>query len=521
VDEMTRSGGEAIDGTLMELPVAAIVEGFNPRTVFDDEAMADLRASIKQRGVLNPILVRPRDDDGTYELIAGGRRFRACQELGRPTIPAIVRSRGDVESLEDAIVENLQRAAVRPLEEARAFDAALRTVGGSRSERLEQVQAIARRIGKPTGYVWDRLKLLDLIPVAQQLLDAGRITTDHAVRLARLTPAEQECVVNPKEGGLFQRDGGRYFEFENNRPDDEDWDHVPLDPYVPLKAVSLRELDAWIASHIRFNPQQAAVAAPLDFGSVAARVEEAAELPGRGKKVVHVTHDSFVRPEAKTNERVYCGSSWKRADGRRESETCDKSVLGLVVVGAEYGQAYPVCINKSCDVHWAKERKARDAARQAATPSVLAGSGGESSDAVRRREVQQQRKDAEAAFKAAMPAIVDGLVAILKKAEPLALAQVLVDSLWEYDPKTRKEIERRLPVGKTAADVLRRAALYLALNELDAYDSELRFGSWAKKRFGFDVEKVLKAQAKPAAAAARPKPKPKTAKKAATKGRAR
>src|SRR5437899_3023470 len=110
------------EGTaLQELPVAAIrPSGQQPRTAFDEEALASLAASIREVGILQPVLVRPAGD-GSYELIAGERRWRAARRAGLQTVPAVVRPADDAVSLEQALVENLQREDLNPLEEASAY----------------------------------------------------------------------------------------------------------------------------------------------------------------------------------------------------------------------------------------------------------------------------------------------------------------------------------------------------------------------------------------------------------------
>jgi ParB family chromosome partitioning protein len=165
-----------------------------PRRRFDDEALAALAASMESRGMLQPVLVRPLDDTH-FELIAGERRWRAAQLAGLETIPALVRARDDAESLELALIENMAREDLTPVEEARACAALVEELGLSREE-------VGLRIGRSRVAVSNLVRLLDLPDEALELLERGSlseghgrallIATDHDARrrLARTAAAE-------------------------------------------------------------------------------------------------------------------------------------------------------------------------------------------------------------------------------------------------------------------------------------------------------------------------------------------
>jgi ParB family chromosome partitioning protein len=165
-----------------------------PRRHFDDEALAALAASMESRGMLQPVLVRPLDD-AHFELIAGERRWRAAQLAGLDTIPALVRARDDAESLELALIENMAREDLTPVEEARACAALVEELGLSREE-------VGLRIGRSRVAVSNLVRLLDLPDEALELLERGSLTeghgralliaTDHDTRrrLARSAAAE-------------------------------------------------------------------------------------------------------------------------------------------------------------------------------------------------------------------------------------------------------------------------------------------------------------------------------------------
>jgi ParB family transcriptional regulator, chromosome partitioning protein len=155
-----------------EIPVAEITPNpFQPRRSFDAQTLDELRNSIAEYGVLVPIIVRRRERG--YELIAGERRWRACAALLRPTIPAIVRSSDDRQTLEFAIVENLQRENLNPLEEAAGFSYLIDEYGLTQEE-------VARRVGKSRPVVANTLRLLDLSDSIKALLVDGRLSAGHA-----------------------------------------------------------------------------------------------------------------------------------------------------------------------------------------------------------------------------------------------------------------------------------------------------------------------------------------------------
>jgi ParB family chromosome partitioning protein len=143
-----------------------------PRTRFDEEAMSNLASSIREVGVLQPILVRERGD-GEYELIAGERRWRAARRAGLQTMPVLVQSVSDVNSLEQALVENLHREDLNPLEEAGAFQQLVDDFGYTHEQ-------VASRVGKSRTAVTNTLRLLQLPAGVQRALADGTISAGHA-----------------------------------------------------------------------------------------------------------------------------------------------------------------------------------------------------------------------------------------------------------------------------------------------------------------------------------------------------
>lgn len=170
---------------LQELPVDQIRPNhYQPRVEFDDDSIDGLAGSIAQLGVLQPILVRPRDDG--YELIAGERRWRAAQRAGLERIPALVREIEDQDSLEQALVENLHREDLNPLEEAAAYELLI-------SEFDLTQDQVADRVGKSRPAIANTIRLLQLPAPVQQLLVDGSISAGHGRALLGLPdPADQQ-----------------------------------------------------------------------------------------------------------------------------------------------------------------------------------------------------------------------------------------------------------------------------------------------------------------------------------------
>jgi len=173
---------------LREIPVGDVrANPRQPRTGFDAGKLEELAASIREHGVVQPILVRPFGDH--FELVAGERRWRAAQMAGLSVVPAMVRSLSDQQSLEIALVENLQREDLNPIEEAKAYRSMVESVGLTQDE-------IARRIGVSRPAVTNSLRLLSLAEQVQSMLEAGALSAGHARTLVGLDPQEQVRLSN-------------------------------------------------------------------------------------------------------------------------------------------------------------------------------------------------------------------------------------------------------------------------------------------------------------------------------------
>lgn len=157
----------------LEIPVSAIeANPDQPRQVFDEESLVSLSASIREVGVLQPVLVRQTGED-RYELIAGERRWRAAKRAGLQTVPAIVRTVSDLGRVEHALIENLHRQDLNPLEEAAAYQQLIEDFGLTHEQ-------LSSRVGKSRAAITNTLRLFQLPPTVQKLVSDGQLSAGHA-----------------------------------------------------------------------------------------------------------------------------------------------------------------------------------------------------------------------------------------------------------------------------------------------------------------------------------------------------
>jgi ParB family transcriptional regulator, chromosome partitioning protein len=166
---------------------------FQPRRMFDQVALDHLADSIRRSGLMQPIVLRPGTVVGEYELVAGERRWRAAQAAGLPTVPSVIRDLSDEESAEWGIVENVQREDLNPIEKAMAFRSMVERFGMTHGQ-------IAERVGQDRSSIANMLRLLDLEPSIQSMIENGRLTAGHGRALLgapagpeRVRLAEQAC----------------------------------------------------------------------------------------------------------------------------------------------------------------------------------------------------------------------------------------------------------------------------------------------------------------------------------------
>lgn len=178
-----------VGGGLTQLPIDAIQRNpRQPREKFDTEELENLAASIREHGVIQPLIVSP-GTDGAYILIAGERRLQASRRAGLRTVPVVIRSATDQQLLELALIENVQRADLNPIEEAEAYQHLAKEFKMSHEK-------IAERVGKSRVAVTNTLRLLDASAAVKQALVDGRITEGHARAMLTLNAAKQENLLN-------------------------------------------------------------------------------------------------------------------------------------------------------------------------------------------------------------------------------------------------------------------------------------------------------------------------------------
>lgn len=182
-------------GGILRLPVGDLRPGqFQPRRNFDEGELEALAASIGEKGVLQPVLVRRRPDEAdSWELVAGERRWLAAQRAGLREIPAIVHDLSDRETLEAAIVENVQRQDLTPLEEAEGYSRLVAEFGHSQ-------EALSKIVGKSRSHVANSLRLLNLSDGAKKLLDSGALTAGHARALLSAADPDALAAKVAKDG---------------------------------------------------------------------------------------------------------------------------------------------------------------------------------------------------------------------------------------------------------------------------------------------------------------------------------
>jgi ParB family chromosome partitioning protein len=350
--------------SVQEIPLNRICESkTNPRRQFDETKLAELAANIQQHGILQPILVRPLPDGGpdTFELVAGARRYRASKLAGRGTIPASIRELTDTECLELQLIENLQRADVHELDEARGYFALMQM-----QPDIYTVETLAEKVGRSEKYVYARLRLLQLIGEAQQAFYLGKLTVAHAFEVARLQPGDQhralaECFPEHRSAAAILKD-------------------------KKAEAVTVRSLREWIEREIHLDISNAPFDAqdekllpvagscsacskrtgnnPLLFPEVRqksictdracyrAKVEALVQirmkpLEASGEKPLRVSHAPAWQTKKPQPDVLYEGQ-YRRISKKGE---CSETKPAVVTDGPQAGTIVHVCRNEKCPVH--------------------------------------------------------------------------------------------------------------------------------------------------------------------------
>ena len=235
LDAILGRGDQEPDGQqILDIPVADIRPNPNqPRGDFDPETLAELVDSIRRNGVLQPIIVRPEGD--SYQLIAGERRWRAAIEAGLPTVPAIVRAATENESLELALIENIQRQDLNPIEEAKAYKELIERFA------LTQEEAAAR-VGKKRSSIANMLRLLDLPQDIQDAVSRGTLTMGHARALLALPDRAEirRLAARIQREDLSVRQTERIVQDRLRRAKPSRTDHGPKPPHITDLEAKLR-----------------------------------------------------------------------------------------------------------------------------------------------------------------------------------------------------------------------------------------------------------------------------------------
>ena len=336
----------------------------NPRSHFDEGALAELAANIKEHGVLQPVLLRPRPNgtSESYELVVGSRRYRASKLARRETIPATIRELTDTQVVEIQLVGNLLREGVHELDEASGY-AALQKLNPS----AYTVETIALKVSRSPAYVHGRLQLLSLVDEAKQAFRTGKLAVSHAFEMARLTPKDQqralrECFPEHRNAAAILKD-------------------------AKAEAVTVRELRAWIEREVHldlanapFDPQDTALLPsagscakcpkrtgnnPLLFpetslkkstctdrecfrAKVAALVQiRVKPLEAEGEKVLRVSQAPSWQSNGHAKGLLYEGQ-YRRAKAKAE---CPNTKAAVLIDGRNAGSIFYLCLTEKCDVH--------------------------------------------------------------------------------------------------------------------------------------------------------------------------
>ena len=353
-----------LTSSVQDIPLERIRESkTNPRRTFDETKLAELAANIKLHGVLQPVLVRPLPDGeaGLYELVIGARRYRASKLAARGTIPASIRELTDTECLELQLIENLQRADVHELDEARGYAALI-----AMQPETYTVETLAEKVGRSEKYVYARLRLTHLVEEVQDAFYAAKLTVAHAFEIARLQPDDQrralaECFPQHKTAAAILKD-------------------------KKAEAVTVRSLREWIEREILlditnapFDAEDATLLPPAgscaacpkrtgnnpllfpeirhksictDRACYRAKVEALVQIRVKpfeesGEKPLRVSHAPAWQSTKPQPDVLYEGQ-YRRITKKAE---CPHTKPAVVIDGAQAGTVMHVCRDERCPVH--------------------------------------------------------------------------------------------------------------------------------------------------------------------------
>ncbi len=248
-------------GELRELPVELIKPNpEQPRTHFDPEALAGLAASIEATGVVSPLLVRPLAD-GSYELVAGERRWRAAQQAGVEKVPAVVREQAKAERLQAALIENMVREDLNPVEEARACAALVEDLGLTKEE-------LGRRVGRSRPSISNLIRLLELPDETLQLLEKGELSEGHGKALlgAQGNDVRRRLARDAVNGGWSVRETENRVRLAG-QPKIRRRDPIDPEEAAALEAAG-EDLESALGHEVRVRPRKDGFSVELRFDDV-------------------------------------------------------------------------------------------------------------------------------------------------------------------------------------------------------------------------------------------------------------
>jgi ParB family chromosome partitioning protein len=252
-----------------------------PRTVFDEDAMAELVASIQEVGLLQPIVVRPVED-GKFELVMGERRWRAAQQAGLEKVPAIVRETKDHDLLRDALLENLHRSQLNPLEEAAAYQQMLEDFGCTHEE-------LSQRIKRSRPQISNTIRLLKLPPTVQRRVAAGVLSAGHARSLLSLEDqsAQERMAQRVVAEGLSVRAVEELVALGETGSDEEPARKRRSKPFAPKVAELAERLSDHFETRVRVDLGKTKGKIVIEFATVddLERIVGAMDLPNQGGPV--------------------------------------------------------------------------------------------------------------------------------------------------------------------------------------------------------------------------------------------
>lgn len=494
----------------------------NTRKHFDEDKLAELTASVKAKGVLVPLIVRdnvrsPGKTAQRYEILAGARRYRAAKAAELARVPVRIVDMTDDEAVEIIVIENLQREDVHPLEEATGFQELLKRPG-------YDVRAIAAKVGKSETYVYQRLKLVDLIAPAQEAFVGNAITPGHAVLLARLQPGDQKDALQQCFRQDWDRNGGGQFK----------------------RLVSVKELESWIGANVHLD-LNAAVFDTAD-AELLATAGACTTCPKRSGYVPALFADIAKKDtctdracfKAKLEAHVVATTKELRAEGRKPvqlsteygqakkdgpvpahrwrvvskgSKQCASTTKGIVTHGStDFGKVLTVCADDRCKVHH--------------TQSIGGGSYKPSKEEIARQAAAKAKRTREEEIERRIKvAVIEKAPAKLRRKELERLALIALDGIYEEgDEEVLANVLGAETQPKKKKPGYARSGRHLESSIQKASDTNLqRFlviaplltDHWIQKEpvlhiaardYGVDVKAITRAVTAEAKAAAKPKP---------------